>query len=166
MEMPAMETVLRRAHVAYVPGGNTFLLNHRLHISGLMPYLRKKVQAGLPVVGFSAGMIVCGPNILTSTDLNSVGTGHFDGLQASPFNFYAHYTEAPLQDDWLLDYYMFHDNPVIMLSDGAHVTVEGKKTTLVRGDAWVLRKDSEKEKIEAGGSIVPYEVPRIDPNGR
>jgi dipeptidase E len=72
-------------------GGNTFLLNHRLHASGLMPYLRKKVQAGLPVVGFSAGMIVCGPNILTAKDLNSVETIHFSGLNASPFNFVAHY---------------------------------------------------------------------------
>jgi hypothetical protein len=41
-----------------------------------------------------------------------------------------------------------------MLSDGAYVKVEGKKTTLVRGEAWVLRKDSDKEKIEEGESIV------------
>ena len=91
MELSAMEAVLRRAHVVYISGGNTFLLNHRLHVSGLMPYLRKKVQAGLPVVGFSAGMIVCGPNILTAKDLNSVETIHFSGLNASPFNFVAHY---------------------------------------------------------------------------
>jgi len=80
MDLPAMEAVIRRAQVVYISGGNTFLLNHRLHISGLMPYLRKKVQAGLPVVGFSAGMILCGQNILTSIDMNSVETGHFDGL--------------------------------------------------------------------------------------
>jgi hypothetical protein len=57
-------------------------------------------------------------------------------------------------DDWLADYHFFHDNPIIMLSDGAYVKVEGKKTTLVRGEAWVLRKDSDKEKIEEGESIV------------
>ena len=155
MDLPAMEAILRRAHMVYISGGNTFLLNHRLHISGLMPYLRKKVQAGLPVVGFSAGMILCGQNILTSSDMNSVETNRFAGLQVSPFNFYAHYTEDSFQDDWLAEYHTFHDNPVIMLSDGAYVKVEGRKTILVRGEAWLLRKDSEKEKVEAGGSIVP-----------
>lgn len=155
MDLSAMEAILRRAHVVYISGGNTFLLNHRLHISGLMPYLRRKVQAGLPVVGFSAGMILCGQNILTSSDMNSVETDHFKGLQASPFNFYAHYREEPFQDDWLSDYHAFHDNPVIMAGDDAYVKMKGRKTFLVRGEAWVLRKDSEKEKVEAGGSIVP-----------
>jgi hypothetical protein len=42
-----------------------------------------------------------------------------------------------------------------MLSDGAYVKVEGKKTTLVRGEAYILRKDLEKEKLEEGESIVP-----------
>ncbi len=92
MEFHQMESILRRAALVYIPGGNTFLLNHRLHISRLMPYLSKKVQAGLPLVAFSAGTVLCGPNILTSNDLNSVESPHFDGLNVSPFNFYVHYT--------------------------------------------------------------------------
>lgn len=157
MDLPAMEAVLRRAHVVYISGGNTFLLNHRLHVSGLMPYLRKKVQAGLPVVGFSAGMILCGPNILTAKDLNAVETTHFGGLNASPFNFFAHYIPATYgiseHDDWLSDYHTFHDNPVVMLSDGAYVKVDGKKTTLARGEAWILRRGMEKERLEPGKII-------------
>jgi dipeptidase E len=160
MDLPKMESIIRRARVVYISGGNTFLLNHRLHISGLMPFLRKKVQAGLPVVGFSAGMIVCGPNILTAKDMNSVQSDRFDSVNATPFNFLAHYDadaygQSAVHDDWLSDYHVFHDNPVIMLCDGAYVKVEGKKTTLVRGDAWILRKDSEKEKLIVGGAVVP-----------
>jgi len=160
MDLPTMESIIRRARVVYISGGNTFLLNHRLHISGLMPFLRKKVQAGLPVVGFSAGMIICGPNILTSKDMNSVQTNRFDSLNAAPFNFLAHYDadaygQSAVHDDWLSDYHTFQDNPVMMLCDGAYVKVEGKKTTLVRGDAWILRKDSEKEKLVANVTIVP-----------
>jgi peptidase E len=159
MDLREMETVIRRAQVAYISGGNTFLLNHRLHVSGLIPYLRKKIQAGLPVVAFSAGMIICGPNMLTAKDLNSVATTHFESLNVSPFNYFAHYgtdsyTQA-MHDDWLSDYHMFHDNPVIMLCDGAYIRMDGKKMTLVRGEAWILRKDSEKEKIEEGESIIP-----------
>lgn len=160
MDLPKMESIIRKARVVYISGGNTFLLNQRLHSSGLMPFLRKKVQAGLPVVGFSAGAIVCGPNILTAKDMNSVQTERFESLNATPFNFLAHYDadaygQSAEHDDWLSDYHVFHDNSVIMLCDGAYVKVEGKKTTLVRGDAWILRKDSEKEKLVVGGAIVP-----------
>ena len=159
MTQKEIEEVIRRASLVYIPGGNTFLLNHRLHVSGILPYLRKKIQAGLPLMGFSAGMIVCGPNILTSKDMNTVETTHFDSLNVSPFNFFAHYAMdtygQSVHDDWLADYHFFHDNPVIMLSDGAFVKVEGKKTTLVRGEAWILRKDSEKKKLIEGESIDP-----------
>ena len=152
MSLTQMEDVVRRAALVYIPGGNTFLLNHRLHVSRLMIFLRKKVQAGLPVVAFSAGAILCGPNILTSKDMNTVETSQFDGLNVSPFNFFAHYAMddygQSVHDDWLSDYHFFHDNPVIMMSDGAYVKMDGKKTTLIRGEAWILRKGQEKEKLE------------------
>jgi dipeptidase E len=133
------------------------LLNHRLHISGVMPYLKKKIQSGLPVVGFSAGMVVCGPNILTSRDMNTVGTAQFDGLHATPFNFLAHYPKdaygQSVLDDWLGDYHFFRDNPVLMMCDDAYVKVDGKKTILVRGEAYMLRKDQEKERLDEGKGI-------------
>ena len=157
MDLPEMESIIRRAQAVYISGGNTFLLNPRLHISRLMPYLRKKVQAGLPIIGFSAGTILCGPNILTSTDLNSVGTSYFDGLHVTPFNFFAHYATdsygQAIQDAWLSDYHVFNENPIILLGDGGYVKVDAKKTSLVRGEAWILRKGQEKEKLEQGKSI-------------
>ena len=159
MNQTEIEDIVRRAALVYVPGGNTFLLNHRLHSSGVMPYLRKKIQAGLPFVGFSAGMILCGLNILTANDMNTVETPHFAGLNLVPFNFFAHYADdgygQSVHDDWLADYHFFHDNPVVMLSDGAYLKVDGKKTTLIRGDAWILRKNEEKEKLEPGKVISP-----------
>lgn len=159
MTQNEIEDVLRRAALVYIPGGNTFLLNHRLHVSGVMPYLRKKIQSGLPYVGFSAGTILCGPNILTSKDMNTVETPHFAGLNLVPFNFVAHYADDGYgqseHDEWLADYHFFHDNPVIMACDDAYLKVDGKKTTLVRGKAWMLRKGAEKERLEQGKLISP-----------
>lgn len=37
-------------------------------------------------------------------------------------------------------------HPIILMSNSAYGKVDGKKTDLVRGDAWILRKDSEKGK--------------------
>ncbi len=153
MELPEMESILRRAAFVYIPGGNTFLLNHRLHVSRLMPYLSKKIQAGLPLVTFSAGTILCGPNILTTNDLNAVETPHFNGLNVTPFNFNVHYAGDLERDNWLVDYYIFHDNPVIIMADGSYIKIEGRKTQLVVGDAWLLRKGQEKERIKPGALI-------------
>ena len=159
MTQKEIENIIREAALVYITGGNTFLLNHRLHTSGILPYLKKKIHNGLPVIGVSAGMIVCGPNILTSKDMNTVGTTHFNGLNVSPFNFFAHYAldayGQSVYDDWLSDYHFFHNNAVIMLCDNAYVKTDGKKTTLVRGEAWILRKDSEKERLEEGNLITP-----------
>jgi hypothetical protein len=89
--------------------------------------------------------------------MNTVETPHFDGLNLVPFNFFSHYADdgygQSVHDEWLGDYYFFHDNPVILLSDGAYVKVDGKKTTLVRGNAWILRKAEEKERLEQGKVI-------------
>lgn len=152
MSQKAIEGMIRDADVVYVPGGNTFLLNHRLHASGVMPFLQKRIQSGLPYVGFSAGAILCGPNILTSKDLNAVSTSFFKGLNAFQFNVSPHYPldgyGQSVQDDWLADYHFFHDNPVIMLCDGSYIKSEKGKTSLVRGEAYILRKDSEKERLE------------------
>jgi dipeptidase E len=153
MTFSEMEDILRRAHVVFIPGGNTFLLAHRLHASQLMAYLRKKLQAGLPLVAFSAGAILCGPNILTSRDMNMVETPQFGGLNLLPFNFHAHYDDDVDLDDWLSDYHVFQPNPVILLEDGAYLRVDGKKTSLVRGEAWVLRRGQEKEKLIPGNEV-------------
>ncbi len=155
MELGAMEGVLRGAALAYIPGGNTFLLNHRLHTGGLMAYLRKKVRNGLPVVGVGAGAVICGPNILTSNDLNLVPTPHFDGLDASPFNFHVDYVDDVFRDAWLADYHSFHDNAVIMLEDEAYLKIDGKKTVLARGSAWCWRAGAEKERLTSGEAIFP-----------
>ncbi len=153
MTFTEMEAILRKAHVLYIPGGNTFLLNHRLHVSGLHVYLRKKLQAGLPLVAFSAGAVLCGPNIITSRDMNLIPTPYFNGLTLLPFNLHAHYNEDEYKDGWLSDFHVFQPNPVILLEDGAYLRVEGKKTSLVRGDAWILRQNCEKEKLAVGKPI-------------
>ena len=157
MTLTEIEETLRRASLVYIPGGNTFLLNHRLHISKFMEFLKRKVNAGLPLVAFSAGTVLCGPNILTSTDMNMVGSAYFSGLNATPFNFSVHYPQDEISrleiDEWLREYHVFHDNPVILLADGGYIQVDGKKTTLVHGEGWVLRKGEEKEKLTDGKTI-------------
>ena len=153
MTFPELEAAVRRAHVLYIPGGNTFLLSHRLQVSRLMPYLRKKIMSGLPLVAFSAGTVLCGPNVITSRDMKMVETPHFAGLNLLPFNLHVHYDDDPERDEWLNDFHVFQPNPVLLLADGAYVRVENKKISLARGEAWLLRRGQEKEKLIFGQEI-------------
>jgi peptidase E len=153
METAEMEGVIRRASLAYIPGGNTFLLNHRLHTSRLSRYLGQTIRSGLPVVAFSAGAAICGPDILTSDDLNMVPTPHFDGMALIPFNVHVHYQDDAARDAWLAEYHTFHDNPVLMLADGAYIRTKGKTTTLMRGEAWCRRAGQDKERLTPGEAI-------------
>ena len=155
MELREMEGVLRGAALAYLPDGNAFLFNHRLHLALLLSYLRQKIRGGLPVLAAGAGAVICGPNILTADELNLVPTPHFEGLGLSAFNFHAHYEDDPRRDSWLAEYQTFHDNPVILLEDGAYVKITNRKTTLVRGKAWCWRTAKEKERLLVGASVAP-----------
>ena len=109
------------------------------------------------MVGFSAGAIVCGQNILTAFDMNAVATNFFDGLKVTPFNFSAHYPldthGQSVKDEWLRDYHFFNDNPILMMCDNSYIRVDGNKTTLVRGETYIWRKEEEKEKLDEGKVI-------------
>ena len=153
MELPAMEMILRKAALAYIPDGNAYLLNHRLNLSRLAPYLQKKIQSGLPVVAVGAGAVACGPNILTADALNLVPTSYFNGLAVTPFNLHVHYVDDIERDAWLADYHTFHDNPVILLEDGASLRMHGKTTSLEAGAGWCLRPRQEKQRLTIGEPI-------------
>lgn len=135
---------LERATVIYIPGGNTYLLNDRLHTLKLHDPLQSLIQAGKPYVGFSAGAVICGATILTSGDMNIVGTRHLIGLGCLPCAIAVHFnasipTRTAQWDDDIADYQQFHHHPVIALEDDAHLQRRGTTLTLKRGKAWLYR---------------------------
>lgn len=141
---------LERVQVLFVPGGNTFLLNQHIHQKGLYDPVRQAVLGDLPYVGFSAGALVCGPNMLTTNDFNASGSIHFQGFGFTPYNFLAHYpvTDGPereMKDARVAAYHEFHDNPVLALEDDAyiHITAEGARR--VRGSVWLFEKGKERQ---------------------
>jgi dipeptidase E len=157
MPLADVETIFDRAGAGYISGGNTFLLNHRLHQSGVFDLLRQRALGGMPVIGFSAGATICGPNILTSNDMNMCATIHFDGLNLTPFNFSVHYPSDEAThdewDEWLSEYHLYHDNPILALDDDAYLRIDDDKTVLVRGGGWLLAKGEKPRSITLGRPI-------------
>jgi dipeptidase E len=152
-----INAILERATCLYVSGGNTYLLNHRLHQTGLMAELRQRVIADLPFIGFSAGAILCGPNMLTANDMNLCATTRFDSLNLVRYNFDAHFPvdEAgrEQQADWLLDYHAYHDNPILALEDGAYLYVDQETVTLKQGVCWLIEKGQARRPLAVGTTL-------------
>lgn len=96
----ASTRLLDGVDIVAIPGGNTFLLLHELHSSGLMKPLRDHIDAGGAVYGGSAGAILAGRDIRTAStaDNNEVdlddfrGLNYLDGLDVLPH--YMHDSEA------------------------------------------------------------------------
>jgi peptidase E len=144
-----MRSVLDRAALLYIPGGNTYLAARRLHAAGLMDDLRKRILGGLPLVAFSAGTVLCGADILSSNDTNDCGGIDFSGFGLVPYNFNVHYPsvegeERQRRDARLQAYAMEHNRLILALEDGAYILVKDGNVKVVKGPVWKFQ-GQEKE---------------------
>ncbi len=157
---PDFDAILERASLLCIPGGNTYLLLRRLYQSGLFGLIQQRVRQGLPLVGFSAGMLVCGANILTSNDINCCACTQFTGFGFVPYNFVAHYpgAEGPELDrvnERIVEYYhAFHTNPVLALEDDGYIRVDGRRVELVRGRGWLFEKGKAVAPLNPGRNVM------------
>jgi peptidase E len=150
-----LENIIKQATVLYVPGGNTYLLLDRLHRSGAFDLIKTRVHVGLPFVGFSAGMVICGENILTTNDNNDCGCTQFAGLGFTKYNFASHYParkckERELRDNRIREYHKTHANPVLAIEDDGYIEVDNKGTKVVHGHCWLFEAGREKKFLKPG----------------
>ena len=85
---------IRRAEAICVGGGNTFALARKMQQQGLMQAILRKVKAGTPYVGWSAGSNVCCPTICTTNDMPIVQPESFRAIGAVKFQINPHYLDA------------------------------------------------------------------------
>ncbi len=77
-----------------VGGGNTWMLLKCLRDNGLIAPVRKKVLAGMPYVGWSAGSNVACPTIMTTNDMPVTTPSSFRAFGLIPFQINPHYLDA------------------------------------------------------------------------
>lgn len=82
------------ADTIVVGGGNTFRLLQLLQSNKLIEPIRKKIMAGTPFIGWSAGANVACPTIRTTNDMPVVHPEDFDSLNLIPFQINPHYLDA------------------------------------------------------------------------
>lgn len=84
-------SLLNKVDGVFIPGGNTFRLVDKLQKTGLDKALRKKVRAGMPYMGSSAGTNVACPTMMTTNDMPIIQPKSFKAIGLIPFQINAHY---------------------------------------------------------------------------
>lgn len=164
---------VEQAEGIYVGGGNTFRLLNEMYERKLLEPIRRRVDAGVPYLGVSAGTNVACPTMQTTNDMPIVMPPSFAALNLVPFQVNAHYfngqtfvkhqgaAEGELEphfgetrDERLAEFHEMNATPVIGLWEAGHLklTVENGICTGELGgtSARVFLRGKPPQDIAAG----------------
>jgi len=157
----ALATV-EEAEAVFVGGGNTFRLLDSLQRSGLLEVLRRRVAAGMPYLGASAGTNIAAPTIKTTNDMPIVQPAGFSALGLVPFQINPHYIDADpssrhmgeTREERLREFLEENEVPVLALREGAWLRVEGDRARLEgTNGARLFRRGADPEECAPGAAL-------------
>lgn len=154
--------MIREAEAICVGGGNTFALTKRMQEQGLMKAILKKIKAGTPYVGWSAGSNVSCPTICTTNDMPIVEPASFRAIGAIPFQINPHYLDAnpeghagETREQRILEY--IEANPkrwVVGLREGCILRYENEKMELIGSRPMrIFKKGIAPYEVQAGDDL-------------
>jgi dipeptidase E len=150
------ERAVLAAEAVFCGGGNTFRLLDALYERDLLPAMRRRVEAGMPYAGASAGSNLACPTIKTTNDMPIVEPASFDALGLVAFQINPHYLDpAPgsthmgeSRETRIREFHEENDAPVVGLREGAMLRVLGDAVELRgRAGARVFRRGQEPVEV-------------------
>ncbi len=134
-------------NAVYIGGGNTFKLLKEIRKTGFDKKLKEHAENNGIIYGGSAGAIIMGKNILTTSDSNDVGLTDFNGLDLiNGFSVWCHYKNR--QKKSVLDFIRKNKTPVIALTEKSGVLFYGKSLTSFGSVPALVFMDGEEITVE------------------
>jgi dipeptidase E len=129
---------VEKAEALFIGGGNSFRLLDALWRNGLIEPIRRRVLAGMPYIGSSAGSNVACPSIKTTNDMPIVQPPSLASLGLVPFNINPHYLDpipgsthmGETREQRIAEFHEENDPPVVGLREGAWLVVNGATVAL------------------------------------
>ncbi len=150
------------AQAMFIGGGNTFRLLKTLYDLELLPHIRKRVAAGMPYIGSSAGSNVAAPTIRTTNDMPIVEPPSLNALGLVSFQINPHYLDpdpeskhmGETREERILQFLEENETPVVGLREGAMIRVEAG-STILKGStgARIFRQGKPPLEVEPGTKL-------------
>ena len=153
---------VERAEAIFVGGGNTFRLLDALWRNDLIEPIARRVRAGMPYIGSSAGSNVACVTIKTTNDMPIVQPPTFDALNLVPFNINPHYLDpmpgsthmGETREERIAQFHEENLPPVVGLREGAWLMVDDHGVTLEgRTGARLFRRGQPPEEFLPGARL-------------
>lgn len=150
------------AQAIAVGGGNTFHLLRRLYDENLLDVIRRRVAAGVPYIGWSAGSNIACPTIRTTNDMPIIEPPSLAALGLVPFQINPHYLDAhpeghqgETREERLREYIEVNEGVrVVGLREGSILRVDGGKVELIGSKtARLFVKGAEPREYAATDSL-------------
>jgi dipeptidase E len=170
-----MPRAVEEAGAIFVGGGNTFRLLKGLHDHDLLAPIRRRVAAGVPYIGSSAGSIVACPTLKTTKDMPVVQPPSFEALGLVPFQISPHYLDpdpssthmGETQEERIMQFLEENEEAVVGLREGSILQVqEGAVALKGPNTARIFRRGQEPVEATPGSDLSPLLEENVSPLGR